>query len=60
MILTLALSGCSKPATETGSEGGGEEEATAADEIIKVLLDGFTDGDQAVWGQCELNTVKML
>jgi len=60
MILTLALSGCSKPATETGSEGGGEEEATAADEIIKVGWMGSLTGDQAVWGQCELNTVKML
>jgi len=54
MILTLALSGCSKPATQTGTEGG------AAADVIKVGWMGSLTGDQAVWGQCELDTVKML
>ncbi|HHY78464.1 MAG TPA: ABC transporter substrate-binding protein [Clostridiales bacterium] len=56
MILTLALSGCSKPATE--QQGGGE--TTAEEDVIKVGWMGSLTGDQAVWGQCELNTVKML
>lgn len=52
MITSLALTGCSKPAEPTG--GGAEAE------IIKVGWMGSLTGDQAVWGQCELNTVKML
>ena len=52
MIASLALTGCSKPA-ETGGE------ATES-EVIKVGWMGSLTGDQAVWGQCELNTTKML
>mgnify|MGYP000998548572 CR=1 FL=1 len=51
MILTMAFTGCSKPQTET---------AAPAEEIIKVGWMGSLTGDQAVWGQCELDTVKML
>lgn len=51
MILTMAFTGCAKPATET---------AAPAEEVIKVGWMGSLTGDQAVWGQCELDTVKML
>lgn len=59
MILTLAFSGCSKPATETGSEAGGETNAPAGD-VVKVGWMGSLTGDQAVFGQCEFNMVKLL
>jgi branched-chain amino acid transport system substrate-binding protein len=52
MIVSLTLSGCAKPAEPTGGE--------AEPEVIKVGWMGSLTGDQAVWGQCELNTVKML
>ncbi len=54
LIAAMALTGCSKPA-ETG--GGGE---AAESDVIKVGWMGSLTGDQAVWGQCELDTVKML
>lgn len=51
MIASLALTGCSKPA----DNGGG-----AQSDVIKVGWMGSLTGDQAVWGHCELDTVKML
>lgn len=49
-IVSIGLTGCgsSKPAS------------SAAGDTIKVGWMGSLTGDQAVWGQCELNTVKML
>lgn len=52
LILTLcfsfALSGCTK--LSEGTNGG----------TVKVGWIGSLTGDQAVWGQCESNTVKMM
>lgn len=50
MILTIGMTGCAKPAETT---------ATASD-TIKVGWMGSLTGDQAVWGQCEFDTVKMM
>lgn len=50
MILTIGMTGCAKPPTTT----------PAASDTIKVGWMGSLTGDQAVWGQCEFNTVKML
>lgn len=47
MLAATALTGCS-PA------------APAVSETIKIGWMGSLSGDQAVWGECELNTVKML
>lgn len=54
MIMTVAFTGCAKPA-ETGANT-----AAPAEQTIKVGWMGSLTGDQAVWGQCELDTVKML
>ncbi len=50
LTLSLTLTGCTpKPAdTQSGAE------------TVKVGWIGSLTGDQAVWGTCELNTVKML
>ena len=53
-IASLALTGCSKPAP-TGGEGAGAES-----DVIKVGWMGSLTGDQAVFGQCEFNMVKLL
>ncbi|HQA47841.1 MAG TPA: hypothetical protein PK985_04890, partial [Bacillota bacterium] len=53
ITLSLVLTGCTPAApTETPAE----EEP----EVVKVGWIGSLTGDQAVWGTCELNTVKML
>lgn len=52
LTLSLTLAGCSKPA-DTPAE-------TQEPEVVKVGWIGSLTGDQAVWGTCELNTVKML
>ena len=50
-VLSLVLTGCaSKP----------QQSASNEPEVIKVGWMGSLTGDQAVWGQCEFNTVKML
>lgn len=54
LIAAMALTGCSKPAPAGGEAA--EEEAG----IIKVGWMGSLTGDQAVWGHCEFDTVKML
>ncbi len=54
MLLLGALSGCSSGGADTkasGSNGG---------DVIKIGWIGSLTGDQAVWGTCEFNTVKML
>ncbi len=48
MLLSIGLTGCAK-----------KEDAAAAD-TIKIGWMGSLSGDQAVWGECEFNTVKML
>ncbi len=50
MIITMGMTGCAKPAAPTAP----------ADETIKVGWMGSLTGDQAVWGQCEFNTIQML
>ncbi|AOT68492.1 ABC transporter substrate-binding protein [Geosporobacter ferrireducens] len=55
LIFALVLGGCA-PKTQDTPAAGGE----AAQEIVKVGWIGSLSGDQAVWGQCELNTVKMM
>lgn len=52
-ILILSLMGCSTETTAPKKE-------TAKPEVIKVGWIGSLTGDQAVWGNCEFNTVKML
>lgn len=50
MVFTMMLSSCAqKPAGTEKVQG-----------IIKVGWMGSLSGDQAVWGQCEFDTVKML
>jgi len=52
MALSLVLAGCagSKP----------KEAEKPKEEVVKVGWIGSLTGDQAVWGQCESNTVKMV
>jgi len=50
-IVSIGVTGCGpKP----------EQASAPAEDVIKVGWMGTLTGDQAVWGQCELNTVKML
>jgi len=51
MVMTIGITGCAKPAETT---------TTTASDTIKVGWMGSLTGDQAVWGQCEYDTVKML
>ncbi|SHJ15122.1 amino acid/amide ABC transporter substrate-binding protein, HAAT family (TC 3.A.1.4.-) [Geosporobacter subterraneus DSM 17957] len=55
LIFTLVLVGC-VPKTQNAPAAGTEP----AQEVVKVGWIGSLSGDQAVWGQCELNTVKMM
>jgi branched-chain amino acid transport system substrate-binding protein len=50
-IVSIGLTGC-------GSQS--QQAAAPASDTIKVGWMGSLTGDQAVWGQCELNTAKML
>lgn len=50
MIFSVITTGCSK----------NEKEKTENENVIKVGWMGSLTGDQAVWGQCELNAVKMI
>ncbi len=49
LILTMLLSAC-----------GGTGASAPAEETIKIGWIGSLTGDQAVWGTCESNTIKML
>ncbi len=50
VLVLMALTGCS------ASGDGGSDEA----DVIKIGWIGSLTGDQAVWGTCEFNTVKMM
>ncbi len=56
LIAAMGLTGCSKPAPA----GGGGDAAGTGPEVIKIGWMGSLTGDQAIWGQCEFDTVKML
>jgi len=49
-VVSILLAGC----------GNNAQTASAAGNTIKVGWMGPLTGDQTIWGQCELNTVKML
>lgn len=51
LIFTLMLTGCA---------GSGSATSGASDDVIKIGWIGSLTGDQAVWGTCESNTIKML
>lgn len=51
LIFTLILTGCA---------GSGSATSGASDDVIKIGWIGSLTGDQAVWGTCESNTIKML
>jgi branched-chain amino acid transport system substrate-binding protein len=53
MVLTLVFSACSS--NNQGNDGKNDPK-----DVIKVGWIGSLTGDQAVWGTCEFNTVKML
>ena len=55
MAVSAGLVGCSGQQTAAPAEP-----AAPAEEKVLVGWMGSLTGDQAVWGQCELNTVKML
>ena len=50
LIFTLMLSGC----------GGSGSTSNTSEDVIKIGWIGSLTGDQAVWGTCESNTIKML
>ncbi len=50
LVFTLMLTGCG---------GSGSASGTSSD-VIKIGWIGSLTGDQAVWGTCESNTIKML
>ncbi len=52
LTLGLTLAGCTPAPTDTAAD--------TEPEVVKVGWIGSLTGDQAVWGTCELNTVKML
>jgi len=56
MIISTTLMGCQSDKVE--SNGGSAD--NNSEEVIKIGWIGSLTGDQAVWGTCELNTVKML
>ncbi len=56
-LMVSSLAGCAPKAEAPAAEGG---EAAASTEPIKVGWIGSLTGDQAVWGTCEFNTVKMM
>lgn len=50
LVFTLMLTGC----------GGSGSTSGASSDVIKIGWIGSLTGDQAVWGTCESNTIKML
>lgn len=53
LISAFGMTGCSSDqAADTGESAGSE--------VIKIGWIGSLTGDQAVWGTCEFNTVKMM
>ncbi|ABR48234.1 Extracellular ligand-binding receptor [Alkaliphilus metalliredigens QYMF] len=62
LVVSLSVTGCAQKAPETAigqPEVTGEVE-TDTSEVIKIGWMGSLTGDQAVWGTCEFNTVKMM
>lgn len=60
VMILAGLTGCaSKPAAPAAPAEGSEAPAASGD-TIKIGWVGSLTGDQAVWGTCELNTVKMM
>lgn len=51
-LLAVTMTGCS---TTTG-----DTQSNATGDVIKIGWIGSLTGDQAVWGTCEFNTVKMM
>lgn len=63
MILSLFFNGCSKSNINNANNNNSSNTNTAdqkKDRVVKVGWIGSLSGDQAVWGQCESNTVKMM
>ncbi len=62
LVLLLVISGCSAPASSGGEQAPTDQPSAdgAAGDVIKIGWIGSLTGDQAVWGTCEFNTVKML
>ncbi|AKL96675.1 amino acid/amide ABC transporter substrate-binding protein, HAAT family [Clostridium aceticum] len=58
LILSLVFVGCGS--NEPAATPEGNQDAGAEGEVVKVGWVGSLTGDQAVWGNCEFNTVKML
>lgn len=61
--LSVLFTGCGGSAPSGGDapkETQPTETSKPAEEIVKVGWIGSLTGDQAVWGQCESNTVKMM
>lgn len=57
LILALLVTGCSPQQSEPADA---PEEGEAAAEVINIGWIGSLTGDQAVWGNCEKNTVEMM
>ncbi len=55
MVITACTSGTKTPPAEPGKSEGPADEGP-----IKIGWIGSLTGDQAVWGTCESNTIKML
>ncbi len=51
-ILSLVFTGCSSQKESNDKK--------SKDEVVKIGWIGSLTGDQAVWGNCELNSVKMM
>jgi len=57
-MVASSFSGCAAPAAKTSASA--EVGASSGGDTIKIGWMGSLTGDQAVWGTCELNTVKMM
>lgn len=57
VAISLILSGCTQ---SSPGEDKLKEEDKPKEEVVKIGWIGSLTGDQAVWGQCESNTVKMM
>lgn len=55
ILVLSSMTGCAKPAEATV-----DGEVVESTETIKIGWIGSLTGDQAVWGTCEFNTVKMM
>lgn len=60
LVISLVLTGCTQKVSETPPVQPEESRAAEDAEVIKIGWIGSLTGDQAVWGNCEFNTVKMM